>query len=183
MEFDCTGSGQPVTAEMTETEEMEIQKVACQPPAYVIFGQTTSAKTAVVNEIFGREVLPVSASNGADWKTVFFKYGAKNRFEPVVHTGYVVLDPRKRKPWRVIPASDLELEKSEDETSALDVSFNHPLLAAGARVILAATWDESKSFEAIYETVTRDIVPVFVYVVSKNILSEKVISCLISVCY
>lgn len=171
-----SASGQPVIAEMTATEEEEIQKVACQPPAYVIFGQTTAAKTTVVNELFGREVLPVAASNGGRWKTIFFKYGSKNRIEPV-HSDYVVVDPResrRRKTWRVVPASDLEMEKSEDESSAVEVLFKHDLLEAGARVTVGCTWEEGLSFEHLYDIVTQNVIPVFIYAISDNTLTDKV---------
>lgn len=164
---------------MTVAEETEIQRVACQPPAYIILGQTTSAKATVANEIFGREVLPISASKKANWKTVVFKHGTKNRIEPILCAGYVLLDQRKRKPWKIVPASDLEMEKSEDDTSALEVFLSHPLLEAGARVILEGTWKESISFEVIYETVTRDVTPVFIYVISESELSDKVLFILV----
>lgn len=162
---------------MTATEEEEIQKVACQPPAYVIFGQTTVAKTTVVNELFGREVLPAAASKGARWKTVFFKYGSKNRIEPV-HSDYVVVDrereSKRRKTWRIVPASDLEMARSEDESSAVEVLFKHDLLEAGARVTVACTWEEGISLEHLYDAVTQNVIPVFIYAVSENTLTDKV---------
>lgn len=162
---------------MTATEEEEIQKVACQPPAYVIIGQTTAAKTKIVNELFGREVLPITASNGARWKTIFFRNGSKNRIEPV-HSDYVVVDrereSKRRKPWKVVPASDLEMDKSEDESSAVEVLFKHDLLEAGARVTVACSLEEGKSFQRLYDAVTQNVIPVFIYAISETTLTDKV---------
>lgn len=170
--------GQPVIAEMTSAEETEIENVACRPPCFVIFGQTTHAKTMIVNQLFEREILPpVSPDETVRWKTIFFKYGPKNRIEPVIQRDYVVLfspeSKKHRKTWKIVPKDDLEMHLTDDSTSAVEVYFNHPLLNAGARVTVATTLDDSVSYQTVYELCTHGVNDVLVYAISENALNEK----------
>ena len=128
--------GQNYHAELSPTEEEQIESVTKKYPCLLVLGQTCYAKAFIVNQIFNKHVLPVidydedSSSSAVKWRMIRFKYGEKNNIGlGIPGTSFELLDSlvAYKQPWDTIPEEDLEAGYNTDEEDrtkdvVLDVS-------------------------------------------------------------
>ncbi len=155
----------------------------------VILGQTNYAKAFIVNEIFGKTILPpVDYENEAvKWRSVRFKYGDKSNIAFELPGSYELVDnlAAYNQSWQTIPQEDLEINVSEKEdlakwSAGLEVKLCHPLLKDGGQIWVSPC-NANTTLQEIYQGCTEDIVPIFIYSIVEESFSEKVSYCYASI--
>ena len=164
-------------------EETAIGEVIHKHPGLIILGQSCYAKAFLTNEIFSQTILPpVSSSedNTKRWRMVRFKYGDKASVSLTLPDSFELVDnlAAYNRPWRTIPMEDLVLRDDEifdpaRSSAVLEVQLNHPLLKEGAYITLSPT-NHLGTVEQVYKKFTEDVLPIMLYAVAKDSLSEKV---------
>ena len=136
-------SAQIITAELLKEEETEIIQAVKRSPSFVVFGQNPYAKSRIVNELFGRPVLPLfehGAGRNDDIVMVRFKqshHASAGTLQDLEHVGSLQTDQND---WTPLQAEDLIVPaqaKGDVESSTLEVVQDHPLLRFGAQVTVA----------------------------------------------
>jgi len=170
-------AGNTISAEMSSSEEETVSAIASEPPCFVILGQSLQLRVALANRIFGEEFLPHSGD--AAWHTVVFRYGTRNRvvtvdanFQSRTTGGNAPAGRRPAHSWKTaVPLSELEAVEDTCGHTAIEVRANHPLLHAGAKIVVRG---DTGNLIDVYAFCVRDASPVIVYAVHRNGLLEEV---------
>ena len=178
-----TGCAVGVTAELTSEEEDEIASIIKKPPCLVILGQSCYCKSFLVNEIFGKAILPPLDYQEEEvrWRGVRFKYGDKENVSLSLPGSYELVESLAayRQPWQTIPAEDLQLESVEEKDAAhrsatLEVRQCVSMLKDGGQILVTSSLDLD-DLACVYESCGEEVVPVFLYPFAAEEFSEKVI--------
>ena len=173
---------QSLIAELCEDEDEQIKSIVRKPPCLVVFGQTLYAKAFLVNEIFNKTILPqAEGDEGKRWRMVRFRYGDHQNISLSLPGSYELVDNLQAYsgPWQTVPLEDLEVASSDLEGSdcakgnaVLEVRLPHHLLKESGQVVVSQ-WNVG-TVDQVYNKSVKDVVPVVVYVISRDKLSDKV---------
>lgn len=138
-------TAQIISAELLKEEEAEIVQIIEHSPSIVVFGQTPYAKARIVNELFGKSVLPSLEDVLSDksLRMVKFKHGNNSMVYLTLPDDYDLVETLEADngPWNTIPQRDLIVTETEGGDNALglahlEVTQNHPLLKFGTQVVV-----------------------------------------------
>ena len=168
-----------ITAELKDADSREVEIVSTMPPGLVLFGKTDLAKAMLVNKLLQQNILPLPTEQTNDqfecngrWRTIIFQHGVKNR---IFSINYSTKELHKKRSWKNTVPNDV-LEINEDDNPVV-IQTNHPLLEAGAKLIVSSCWSNPSDYQNKYEFYTQNIIPIIIYSLSGNQFSELV-SCL-----
>ncbi|XP_035677571.1 dual serine/threonine and tyrosine protein kinase-like [Branchiostoma floridae] len=162
-------------------EEEYIQSVITRPPCLVILGQSCDAKASVVNELFGEAVLPTVQSRdvSVSWRMLRFKFGSSRNLRLTLPDSFELVDTLAayEQDWSTVPLADLELRGEHRTDVALaaavvEVVLNHALLKDGSEVVVSPSHIPGLSTTQVFSKCTEDVLPVVLYAVSKERLSD-----------
>ena len=182
---------QIITAELLKEEESEIVQIIERPPTIVVFGQNPYAKSRIINELFGKTVLPPlegETTTNTRQRMIRFKHGDTPSISLTLADDYDLLDTLEADngPWNTIPLHDLVVLDSDvgsggdyaREIACLEVTQNHPLLRFGTNVVVAPSCPEGLTEEVVKKCIGQ--VPcILLYGIASEKLCEKVRMCLI----
>lgn len=153
---------------------------AHRQPGIVILGQNHYCKAKVVNEIFGRTIVPDfdTSDDSKKYRTVRFKYGENLKINLELPNDYSLVEHLEadQGPWNTIPRKDLSVSGTDSSDIAmglavLGVSFNHQILRSGCVVVMSAS---NAPFEEEIRRCIEDISPILVYAFQREELSTRV---------
>eukprot|EP00058_Branchiostoma_floridae_P000349 XP_002585837.1 hypothetical protein BRAFLDRAFT_289705 [Branchiostoma floridae] len=162
-------------------EEEYIQSVISRPPCLVILGQSCDAKASVVNELFGEAVLPTVRSRdvSVSWRMLRFKFGSSRNLRLTLPDSFELVDTLAayEQDWSTVPLADLELRGEHRTDVALaaavvEVVLNHALLKDGSEVVVSPSHIPGLSTTQVFSKCTEDVLPVVLYAVSRERLSD-----------
>ncbi|KAL3289629.1 hypothetical protein HHI36_023039 [Cryptolaemus montrouzieri] len=142
-------------------------------PTMLIFGQNCHAKALFVNSIFEQTILPLY---GRRWRYVSFLYGLKKNIRLTLGHEYEILEKLKAHDhqWVTIPEEDIQLNDRECPTEhcpSLEVELCHPMLKDNV-VIMVPPDCQSDQYSDILNRHTKNVLPVIIYAVSEDVLSD-----------
>lgn len=171
-----------LAAYFPENEYQSLARVCEKPPTIIVIGQTCFAKVCVINELLGEPVLPVvgELDSRTSWRMIRIKYGNISNVSLVLPDSFELaanLDAYEGS-WECVPRADLELTEVERDDPAMasavaEVSLNHPLLKAGAELVCSPSNQEG-DVENIFRACCEDVLPIVLYAIEFDILTEKV---------
>ncbi|KAK7488579.1 hypothetical protein BaRGS_00020196 [Batillaria attramentaria] len=178
--FDGT---QIIHAILLQEEETEITNTVERPPTIVVFGQTPYAKSRIVNELFGKKVLPPleNEDSGVRLRMVRFKLGDMPTVSLTLPDDYDLVDTLEADngPWHTIPKRDLVISDHHSGSgdsargiAHLEVTQNHPLLRFGTHVVVAPTVPEGLTEDIVQQCVDH-IPSILVYGFSSDQLHDR----------
>ena len=176
-------SAQIASAEFSKDEEKEISSVVKKKPCLVVHGQNSYAKSFIVNELFNREILPILNKDDTSvrWRTIHFSYGEKASICLTLPGSYELVDNLVDcdKTWRTIPMEDLLLGDDDDgefahNSAVLEVNINHPLLREGSTVLVTSSRPDVAPDDQDFSWCSEEFLPIIIYGISADSLSEKV---------
>lgn len=157
--FDGT---QIVTAELLKEEESEITQIIEKPPTIVVFGQNAYTKSRIINELFGKAVLPCheeDASADLRQRMVCFKHGQTPSVSLTLPEDYDLVDTLEADngPWHTIPRRDLVVSEIDAGSggdyargiACLEVKQSHTLLRYGTHIVISPSSPEGMSEEVV----------------------------------
>lgn len=165
----------------TSPEDLEqINASLDREPCIIVHGQNCYAKTCVVNELFGKKILPIVNTDGQhSWRMVRFTYGQSNQISLALPDSYELVEHLQalEQPWRTVPRVDLELsdEARKDparESAHLEIRLKHPLLKDNVDVVMTPH-DPQCSFASVFASCLKCVLPIVVYAISEDCLSDK----------
>lgn len=164
-------------------EEEYLQATVGCVPYVIILGQNCDAKYQVLNSLLGERLLPVTrlgqgcgAEEGCKRRRLRFTYGRQTRLSLALPGQYELVHQlaAHRGRWETIPEEDLEIgEACEDPAhrlAELEVTLHHQLLQEAK--ILVVPCPEVQLVEEALEDCFRNIVPILVYAISEETLSQ-----------
>ena len=175
-------SGSAPNAELTPEEEEEIAAIIKKPPCLLVLGQSCYCKSFLVNEIFGKAILPPLDYHEEDirWRAVRFKYGDKENVSLSLPGSYELVESLAayRQPWQTIPCEDLQLDPDDAEDAAhgsaiLEVKQCVSMLKDGGQILVTSSGD-SEDLVQVYQQYSEEVVPVFLYPFCGDTFSEEV---------
>ena len=179
-------SAQIITVELLKEEESEIVQIIERSPTIVVFGQNAYVKSRIVNELFGKVVLPPledETSSHTRQRMVRFKHGDTATASLTLADDYDLLDTLEADngPWNTIPQRDLVVLDSDVGSggdyargiACLEVTQNHPLLRFGTNVVVAPSVPEGLTEDIVKKCI--DQVPsILLYGFASEQLYDKV---------
>ncbi|XP_078677977.1 dual serine/threonine and tyrosine protein kinase-like [Branchiostoma floridae x Branchiostoma belcheri] len=171
-------------------EEDFIQSVINRPPCLIILGQSCYAKASVVNELFGEAVLPTmqSLEVSVSWRMLRFKFGSSRNLRLTLPDSFELVDnlAAYEQDWTTVPLEDLELHGEHRTDIALasavvEVVLNHSLLKEGAQVVVSPSHVIGLNTKQVFSKCTEDVLPVVLYAVNRERLSEQDIQELVDI--
>lgn len=162
---------------------MEIESVIKNPPSFIVFGQSSYAKSRIVNEIFGKNVFPaIDENHTGKLRMVKIYHGDTNTVSLTLPDDYDLVDNLEayNGPWNTIPQGDLEVPDNPDDAkgmAVMEVTQNHSLLRFGTRVIISPTTCSMDSDEELSNIITKcieDTTPIIIYGFTSDTLTEQV---------
>ncbi|XP_033851842.3 dual serine/threonine and tyrosine protein kinase isoform X2 [Acipenser ruthenus] len=164
-------------------EEEYLQATVGCVPYVIILGQNCDAKYQVLNSLLGERLLPVTrlgqgcgAEAGCKRRRLRFTYGRQTRLSLALPGQYELVHQlaAHRGRWETIPEEDLEIgEACEDpahRVAELEVTLHHQLLQEAK--ILVVPCPEVQLVEEALEDCFRNIVPILVYAISEETLTQ-----------
>lgn len=164
-------------------EEEYLQATVGCVPYVIILGQNCDAKYQVLNSLLGERLLPVTrlgqgcgAEEGCKRRRLRFTYGRQTRLSLALPGQYELVHQlaAHRGRWETIPEEDLEIgEACEDPAhrlAELEVTLHHQLLQEAK--ILVVPCPEVQLVEEALEDCFRNIVPILVYAISEETLTQ-----------
>lgn len=164
-----------------------------RPLTIVVFGQNPYAKSRIVNELFGKAVLPDleedAGSGDCDTvrlRMVRFKHGETPTVSLTLPEDYDLVDTLEADngPWYTIPRRDLVVLDSDVASgkggdyargiACLEVTQNHQLLRFSTQVVVAPSDPEVLTEEVVKKCVGNNP-SVLVYGFATDQLTDKVI--------
>ena len=91
----------------------------------IVFGQNAYAKAIVVNELFGKALLPiVTDSKPTTWRMVRFLYGRVQSVSLTLPGSFVLVDNlvANQRPWTTLPEEDLKVQEYSTGDTSLESS-------------------------------------------------------------
>ena len=167
------------SAEFSVSEEDDIHSIVKQQPCLIILGQTSYARALIVNEVLGQNILPVeNYDEQAVWRGINFAYGEATIISLSLAESYELVDNLSTPHGTNIrvSAEDLEVtaQEAEDEAPFMEIRLHNPLLHDGGLVRVMPTWTSKLTLTNLYQKLARGVVPVVIYGVSHNCLSNEV---------
>lgn len=159
-----------------------LDSVCDKPPTIIVVGQTCFAKVCVINELLGEPVLPTveDLDGSTSWRMIRIKYGNISNVSLVLPDSFELAAALNAYEgcWQCVPRGDLEVTGSEKADPALasavaEVSLNHALLKAGAQIVCSPSNHEG-DVENIFRACCEDVLPILLYALELESLSEKV---------
>ncbi|MBN3284985.1 DUSTY kinase, partial [Polyodon spathula] len=164
-------------------EEEYLQATVDCIPYVIILGQNCDAKYQVLNSLLGERLLPVTrlgqgcgAEGRCKRRRLRFTHGRHTRLSLALPGQYELVHQlaAHRGRWETIPEEDLEIgEACEDpahRVAELEVTLHHQLLQEAK--ILVVPCPEVQLVEEALEDCFRNIVPVLVYAISEETLTQ-----------
>lgn len=171
-----------LSAYLPDNEYQSLARVCEKPPTIIVIGQTCFAKVCAINELLGEPVLPVvgELDSRTSWRMIRIKYGNISNVSLVLPDSFELaanLDAYEGS-WECVPRADLELTAIQRDdpamaTAVAEVSLSHPLLKAGAELVCSPSNHEG-DVENIFRACCEDVLPIVLYAVEFDILTEKV---------
>ena len=172
-------------AELSREEEGEISAIVKKPPCILIFGQSNYGKAVVVNDIFGKTILPCvdyEAHHASNWRAARFLYGEKTNVGLSLSCSFELISnlASYARQWQTIPVEDLEINETDEDdtdnargTAILDVRLPHTMLKDGGQVLVAPS-EESLSMYQLYMKFVDEVVPIFIYAITDDYFTNNV---------
>jgi len=176
----CFIADKEILGVFTSFNDLEIEPVADKPPSIIIVGGPCSSRVAVTNRLLGSDVLPQPRAN-TEWHTLqFVDTECVSSFNAVDTASVITL-------WSwfgTVPLSNIELDSDQSYVHAskvvaaeckrtapvVNVLTSHAVLRAGSQVVVCG---DCSSVDSIHFLVA-DVIPIIVFVVSGDELSEQV---------
>lgn len=151
----------------------KIERKLEKKPTLLVFGQNCTAKAIFVNSIFEQPLLPLY---GKRWRFVSFVYGLKKNIKLTLGSEYEILEKLKAHDhqWVTIPEEDIQLGEQESPSPhcpSLEVELCNPLLKENV-VIMVPPDCQPEEYPDILIRHTNNILPVIIYAVSEDVLSD-----------
>lgn len=171
-----------LSAYLPEDQYNFLDSVCEKPPTVIVVGQTCFSKVCVINELLGEPVLPTVEDLECDtsWRMIRIKYGNISNVSLVLPDSFELAAALNAYEgcWQCVPREDLEItgqEKSDPAlaTAVAEISLNHPLLKAGAQLVCSPSNDQGDA-ENIFRACCEDVLPILLYAIEFDSLSEKV---------
>lgn len=176
-------SEEVLAAYLPEDQYQFLDSVCEKPPTIIVVGQTCFSKVCVINELLGEPVLPTVEDlecGGTSWRMIRIKYGNISNVSLVLPDSFELAAALNAYEgcWQCVPREDLEVTGSEKADPALasavaEISLNNPLLKAGAQIICSPSNDEG-DVKNIFRACCEDVLPILLYAIEFESLSEKV---------
>lgn len=166
---------------MKHEEEIEITSVIKHPPTIIIFGQTTYAKSRIVNELLSRNIFPVLDENSvAKLRMVRIIYGASNTISCLQPDDITLPhNPEAHSELRnTLEDSDLDncaqdtVEK-KSSFAVLKVTQNHQLLKSDVHIVVSPSCEEDHIEDAV-RACLENATPILIYGFASDVLTEVV---------
>ncbi|XP_030756572.1 dual serine/threonine and tyrosine protein kinase-like isoform X2 [Sitophilus oryzae] len=160
--------------EQTFTDALEQLAVKIErEPLLLIFGQSCHAKALFVNILLGQNILPTASSQ---WRHVTIKYGPTKSIHLTLGNEIEIVENLKAHEgfWDCIPEEDLRRGDNEsllDHCPSLEVILKHNVLKENVKILIPPDCSPNELGEVL-EKVMENILPVIVYAVSENQLSD-----------
>ncbi|KXJ28456.1 dual serine/threonine and tyrosine protein kinase [Exaiptasia diaphana] len=170
-----------LSAYLPEDQYQFLDSVCEKPPTIIVVGQTCFSKVCVINELLGEPVLPTveDLECGTSWRMIRIKYGNISNVSLVLPDSFELAAALNAYEgcWQCVPREDLEVTGTEKSDPALatavaEISLNHPLLKAGAQIVCSPSNDEG-DVENIFRACCEDVLPILLYAIEFDTLSEK----------
>jgi hypothetical protein len=171
-----------LSAYLPDDQNQFVDSVCEKPPTIIVVGQTCFSKVCVINELLGEPVLPTvdDLDRSTSWRMIRIKYGTISNVSLVLPDSFELAAALNAYEgcWQCVPRGDLEVTGSEKADPALaaavaEVSLNHALLKAGAQIVCSPSNDEG-DVENIFRACCEDVLPILLYALELESLSEKV---------
>ncbi|CAL1546423.1 unnamed protein product [Lymnaea stagnalis] len=174
--FDGT---QVISAELLKEEESEIVSVIKHPPTIIVFGQTSYAKSRIVNELFNKNVFPsLEEHSDVKLRMVRIYHGNTNTVSLTLPDDFDLVDNLEayNGPWNTIPKADLEVPYGDNTDNAsglavMEVTQNDPLLRFGTHVVVSPSHQEDR-FEEVVQKCLEKATPILIYGFASDLLTE-----------
>ncbi|KAF7257218.1 hypothetical protein EG68_05723 [Paragonimus skrjabini miyazakii] len=151
-------------------------KIAESDIAIIILGQNNYAKAALVNEIFQKELLPISDTSIEEqslWRLINIHHGQQNSASLCSKETLTSLDDHMtsciEKFINEDPADEEDKNREINrQTTYLDITLNDTLLLPeGVRVIVSPSCRHNNADElcTVFQTATVGVLPIFIYAV------------------
>ncbi|KAF5400139.1 hypothetical protein PHET_06703 [Paragonimus heterotremus] len=151
-------------------------KIAESDIAIIILGQNNYAKAAMVNEIFQKELLPISDTSTEEqplWRLINIHYGQQNSASLCSKETLTSLDDHMTSCIEKFINEDPPDEEDKNretsrQTTYLDITLNDTLLLPeGVRVIVSPSCRHNNADElcTVFQTATTGVLPIFIYAV------------------
>lgn len=180
---------QIITVELLKEEESEIVQIIERSPTIVVFGQNPYAKSRIINELFGKTVLPSLEDETCmhtRQRMVRFKHGDTATASLTLADDYDLLDTLEADngPWNTIPLRDLVVSDNDVGSggdyargiACLEVTQNHPLLRYGTHVVVAPSGPEGLTEEVVKKCIGQ-VPSILLYGFASDKLHDKVYVC------
>ncbi|CAG5125441.1 unnamed protein product, partial [Candidula unifasciata] len=170
---------QLINTHLQPEEEFEITSVVKHPPTVIIFGQTTYAKSRIVNELLSRNIFPVLDKNLiAKLRLVRIVHGTSNTFgclQPGDNTQ--PHNPETNSEFQnMLELSHLEIHETDRLKKSsfveLKVTQNHQLLKSGVQIVVSPSCEEDQVEDAV-RACLENATPIIIYGFASDILTEE----------
>ena len=158
----------------------------------MVFGQNPYAKFRLINDLFGKPVLPSledEAHIDIRLRMVRFKHGDTPTVSLTLPEDYDLVDTLEADngPWNIIPLRDLVVADNDMGAggdyargiACLEVTQSHPLLRFGTHIVVAPTGAEGLT-EEIVKKCLGQTPSILLYGFASDRLQDKVRDCYIS---
>ncbi|KAF8569417.1 hypothetical protein P879_07014 [Paragonimus westermani] len=165
-----------VNIKLPSSVENYCVKIAENDIAIIILGQNNYAKAALVNEIFQKELLPVSETSTGEqplWRLINIHHGQQNSASLCSKETLTSLDDHVSSCIEKFINEDPPDEEDKNretsrQTTYLDITLSDTLLLPeGVRVIVSPSCRHNNADElcTVFQTATTGVLPIFIYAV------------------
>uniref|UniRef100_A0A8C2I2B6 Dual serine/threonine and tyrosine protein kinase n=1 Tax=Cyprinus carpio TaxID=7962 RepID=A0A8C2I2B6_CYPCA len=169
-------------------EEDYLQNVVGRAPYILILGQDCSARYQLLNCLLGEKLLPLGSEVGGACgseggacrrRKLCFTHGRQTRLSLALPGQYELVHQLAAHcgRWDTVPCEDLEIQECEDPAqrlAELEITLHHALLQEVK--IMVVPCRGVQPVEEALEDCKRSILPIILYAVSKDVLSEEQVS-------
>nr|XP_045622395.1 dual serine/threonine and tyrosine protein kinase-like [Procambarus clarkii] len=178
---------------LSEEETQALRQVLGVPVCVVVGGQDAYGKVVVVTRLLAEQVLPIVPPlllhPPQPWRPIRLKHSPTRSVTltlpdntPSAGAGYELIHSlhAHSRPWGTVPRADVELDERALQdpvmgSTMLEVGLNHPLLKEGVQVVLTPTGAHVSTVDFL-RTLLPEVLPIIVYAISRDELSEQEIS-------
>uniref|UniRef100_H3AW84 Dual serine/threonine and tyrosine protein kinase n=1 Tax=Latimeria chalumnae TaxID=7897 RepID=H3AW84_LATCH len=164
-------------------EEEYLQSAVSRYPCVIILGQNCSTKCHVLNTLLGEKLLPPtkgSSEENCKRRRLRFTHGKQKRISLALPEQYELVHnlAANQGKWESIPEEDLEIQTDSEDLAQrmaeLEVVSPHPLLQDAD--IIVAPCRGFLSSETILENCLKPILPIVIYAINEDKLSDSEVS-------
>ncbi|XP_061583048.1 dual serine/threonine and tyrosine protein kinase [Cololabis saira] len=167
-------------------EEEFLRNTVGAAPYILILGQGCAARYQLLNCLLGERLLPLGPETGEACEGVHgnvckrrklcFTHGRQTRLSLALPGQYELVHQlaANRGRWDTVPREDLEIhEECEDPAhrlAELEITLHHPLLQEAK--VMVVPCPSVQPIEEVLEDCTRNVIPVILYAITKDSLSQ-----------